>query len=146
MPFNHLGISPPFLCVRRGPHHMYPYSVNLAYATTWIMSQRILIHVRGTYPDAQTKLNDDFMAPTESTRQSTVVVSAPSTMKISTPSERSEAQMKLESCVHGSLTTNLTDEDSHNPPSEFDIEVRIDRSILRDARQPHGERDLPALP
>ena len=69
-------------------------------------------------------------------------------MKMTMPSEseRSEAQMKLESCAHGSLTPNLTDEDSHNPPSEFDIEVRIDRSILRDARQPQGERDLPTLP
>src|SRR5260221_11947953 len=27
-----------------------PYSVSLAYAFVWIMSQRILIHVRGVYP------------------------------------------------------------------------------------------------
>ena len=112
------------------------------------MSQRILIHVRGAYPNAQTELNDEFMPSTEArTLQSTVMVSPPSTLKISsTPSLGSERQMKLESCVPGSMTANLTDEDSHNPPSEFDIEVRIDRSILRDARQSHEERDLPALP
>jgi hypothetical protein len=75
------------------------------------------------------------------------MVSPPSTLKISsTPSLDSEGQMKLESYVPGSMTANLTDEDSHNNPSEFDIEVRIDRSILRDARQSHEERDLPALP
>ena len=27
------------------------------------MSQRILIHVRGAYPNARTKLNADFMPP-----------------------------------------------------------------------------------
>lgn len=51
--------------------------------------------------------------------------------------------MKLESCGDGSLTTNLTEKDTHNTPSEFDIEVRIDTSILRGTRSPHGERDLP---
>ena len=108
------------------------------------MSQRILIHVRGAYPNAQTGLIDDLMTSTEArTRQSTAIASPPLESSRSMPSV---IQMKLESCVDGSLTTNLTEKDSHNPPSEFDIEVRIDRSIFRDTRPPRGERDLPILP
>ena len=96
--------------------------------------------------NGQAELIDELMTSTEArTHRSTGTVSPPSTLKISTPSVDSEGQMKLEG-VHGSLMANLTDEDSHNPPSEFDIEVRIDRSILRDARQPREEQDLPALP
>jgi len=108
---------------RQLDHAIQASGVNLAYATTWIMSQRILIHVR----EARA-------------RQSTVIVSPPST------NMPSIVQMKLESCGDGSLTTNLTEKDTQNTPSEFDIEVRIDRSILRDTRLPHGERDFPALP
>ena len=47
--FNHLGISSILQIYRCEPDRV-ARSVSLGYAITWIMSQRILLHVRGTYP------------------------------------------------------------------------------------------------
>ncbi len=46
---------------------------------------------------------------------------------------RSERELKYTARTDESLTTMLPDV-SVNPPTEFDIEVHIDRSIIKDAR------------
>ena len=46
---------------------------------------------------------------------------------------RSERELKYTARTDESLTTMLPDV-SVNPPTEFDIEVHIDRSIIMDAR------------
>jgi len=102
---------------RQVDHTIQSSGVNLAYATTWIMSQRILLHVR----EARA-------------HQTTVIASPPPSMNtLSLSGVRSEGSLKHEA-MRGSLTAELPD--SHNPANTFDLEVHIDRSIIRDARLP----------
>jgi len=102
---------------RQVDHSIQSSGVNLAYATTWIMSQRILLHVR----EARA-------------HQTTVIASPPPSLNtLSSSGLRSESQVKREP-MHGSLIAEMPDSQTQNPPSTFDVEVRIDRSIIRDAR------------
>jgi len=113
---------------RQANHSIQASGVNIAYAITWTMSQRILIHAR----EARTEQAEVFASPPPS---------------FNTASLRPPSQADKER-IHAigindtrSLTTTLPDV-SHNPPgppSEFDIEVRIERSIVRDARPAYRE-------
>jgi len=106
---------------RQTNHVIQASGVNLAYATTWIMSQRILIHVREARP-----------------QQTEVIVSPPPSFNTSSSAMRSERDLKYTARTDDSLATMLPDV-SVNPPTEFDIEVHIDRSILKDSRPIYGD-------
>jgi hypothetical protein len=118
----------------------------MAYAVTWIMSQRILLHVRGAYPSTTLRLADDLLGTIEvRAKQTEVIVSPPPTFN--TTGLRSDGQTKHEISVDGNMTTeSLSPDESRKTPSEFDIEVHIDRTVIRDARQPYvgqpADRDL----
>jgi hypothetical protein len=118
----------------------------MAYAVTWIMSQRILLHVRGAYPSTTLRPADDLIGTIEvRAKETEVIVSPPPTFN--TTGLRSDGQTKHEMTVDGNMTTeSLSPDESRKPPSEFDIEVHIDRTVIRDARQPYVEhptdRDL----
>ena len=111
----------------------------MAYAVTLIMSQRILLHVRGAYPSTTLRLADDLMGTIEvRAKQTEVIVSPPPTFN--TTGLRSDGQTKHEISVDGNMTTeSLSPDESRKTPSEFDIEVHIERSIVRDARPTYGE-------
>jgi len=105
---------------RRASHAIQSAGVSLAYAFVWIMSQRILLHVREVRA-----------------KQTSAIVSPRPTFNTSTTAVRSEGQMKHELSVNTNLTADLP-VISYGAPDEFDIEVRIERAMIRDARPPYG--------
>jgi hypothetical protein len=70
-------------------------------------------------------------------QQTEVIVSPPPSFNTSSSAMRSERELKYTARTDESLTTMLPDV-SVNPPTEFDIEVHIDRSIIKDARPIYG--------
>jgi len=107
---------------RRGSHPIQSAGVTMAYAVTLIMSQRILLHVREVRA-----------------KQTEVIVSPPPTSN--TTGLRSEGQTKHELSVDVNMTTeSLSPDESRKTPSEFDLEVHIDRAVIRDVRQPYVEQ------
>lgn len=106
----------------------------MEYAVIWIMSQRILIHLRGAY---LTPLAGDMGLFTESgsaearAQQTSAIVSSqiPRPSPISAipdqPSYRHGSDKSLVVDVGNNYDTALTD---------FNVEVRIDRTIIRDTK------------
>src|SRR5579863_3712451 len=91
------------------------------------------------------------LAESSRAQQTTVMVSTLPTLNMATSPVFSEGQTKVtkrETNASGNLTGDPP-KGSHYPPSEFDIEVHIDRSTTEDPRQPGGEpidRDSYATP
>jgi len=101
---------------RRAAKSIQSSGASLEYAVTWIMSQRILIHLR----EARAK-------------QSSVIMSHPQTGHTAMSGLRFDGETKHDN--NGDLTTDYRGAASEYP-SEFDVEVRIDRSIFRDTAKP----------
>jgi len=111
---------------RKADHTIQSSEANIAYAITLVMSQRILIHVREARPE-----------------QVEVIASPPPSFHTAAlrPVADKERTQSIKINDTRSLTTTFPDV-SHNlpeSPSEFDIEVHIERSIVRDARPTYGE-------
>jgi len=90
---------------------------SLGYAITAIMSQRILIHTR----EARAQ-------------QGPVIASPPPTVNTFTSAYRAGELSMHETRSNGKLTGDLLPADPHNTRSEYDIEVRVDTSMIRDPR------------
>jgi|HubBroStandDraft_3_1064219.scaffolds.fasta_scaffold1814493_1 hypothetical protein len=73
-------------------------------------------------------------------QQTSVIVQPPPTWNTSSSALRSDQQTKHET-ISEDLKADLH-VDHRKTPSEFDITVHIDRSVIRDASQPHGEEHL----
>jgi len=116
---------------RRAGHNIQSAGVSLAYAFVWILSQRILIHVREVRA-----------------RQTSVIVQPPPTWNTSSSALRSDQQTK-DATITEDLKADLG-VGHRKAPSEFDITVHFDRSVIRDASPLYGEqqtdRDLYATP
>lgn len=91
---------------------------------------------------------DDLMRSAEARAQQTsVIVQPPPTWNTSSSALRSDQQTKHET-IGEDLKADLS-VDPRKTPSEFDITVHIDRSVIRDASQPSEEnldRDPYATP
>ena len=81
-------------------------------------------------------------------QQSSAIVAPPPTWNTSSGT-RSDQPTKHET-INEDLKADLHVGDPDKSPNEFDITVRIDRSVMRDARQPYEEhpvdQDLYATP
>jgi hypothetical protein len=71
-------------------------------------------------------------------QQTSVIVSPRPAYNASSTAVRSEGQTKHEISVNGNSTADLPVV-SYGHSDEFDIQVRIERGITRDARPPYGE-------
>jgi hypothetical protein len=144
MRFNHLGIS--FIS---GSHHSEPdlvdYSVSLAYAITWIASQRIITHMRGAYPTTALTRPIDLMECLEAGAEQTgVVITQMPSPPAGPPPWRISKETKRERGFNRDLTIGSQD-DSVNTPRDCDIHVRIERSVVTDTKLEGGdpiERDV----
>jgi hypothetical protein len=70
-------------------------------------------------------------------QQTSVIVSPRPTYNTSATAVRSEGQTKHEISVNGNSTADLP-VISYGHPDEFDIQVAIERAVIRDARPPYG--------
>lgn len=108
----------------RGVLHGLPStSASLEHAVTWIMSQRILIHLR----DARADQTSVVLAKLPSSRE---VVSA----------LRFNRGTKFQTSAEQRSTPGSQDE-LGNSESDFDLQVRIDRSIVVDTIPDEGPKD-----
>ncbi|KAH9056804.1 hypothetical protein EDB87DRAFT_1634385 [Lactarius vividus] len=117
----------------RGTHHAIQTSgASLGYSVTWIMSQRILIHLHETRME-----------------QKPVVVGQLPTNRAITSAVRFDGEAKHKTTIKRNDTPGLPNE-CGNTETDFDLEVRVERSIVAD----HGglqakdsrERDYYASP
>lgn len=92
---------------------------------------------------------DDLMRSAEvRAQQASAIVSPRPTCNTSTTAVRSDGQTKHELSINTSLAGNLPVV-SYGLPDEFDIEVRIERAMIRDAMPPYGgstDQELYATP
>jgi len=106
----------------RGTNHvLQSTAASLEYSVTWIMSQQILIHIR----EARADRTSVFMTQLPSSRAVT------SALRFAPPQTRVE-----QGDTPGSQDT------FGNKESEFDLQVRIDRSIVVDTRAQERGKDL----
>jgi len=81
-------------------------------------------------------------------QQNSAIVSPRPTYNTSSTAVRSEGQTKLEISVNENSTADLPVV-SYGHPDGFDIQVRIERAMIRDARPPYGgptDQELYATP
>lgn len=104
------------LMFRGTDHLLQSTGASFEYSVTWIMSQRILIHLR----DARTDQTPVVLAPLPSSRE---VTSA----------SRFEKGMKHPKRAEQGHTPGSQDQFS-NTKSDLELQVRIDKSIVVDAR------------
>jgi hypothetical protein len=81
------------------------------------------------------------MGSTEVRAQQTSAIAAPPPTWNTSSGLRSDQQTKDE-IISEELKAGLHVGDPDKSPSEFDITVRIDRSVMRDARQPYGDQHI----
>ncbi|KAI9435537.1 hypothetical protein H4582DRAFT_2169925 [Lactarius indigo] len=102
----------------RGVHHTLRYrvgpSASFEYAVTWIMSQRILIHPRSARTD-----------------QTSVVLSQLPSSRAVTSALRFDKGSKHPTNVEQG---DSPEDECGNTESDFDLQVRIDKSVVVDAR------------
>ncbi|KAI0255498.1 hypothetical protein BJV78DRAFT_1176101 [Lactifluus subvellereus] len=101
-------------------HSIQSSGVSLGYAITWIMSQRIIIHLREVRAE----------------QKSVVITQMPSP-----PAILPAMRFKETKCGHG-FKQNRTlgsQDDSVNTSCDCDIQVRIEQSVVMDPRLEGGE-------
>ncbi|KAH9011605.1 hypothetical protein EDB84DRAFT_1569651 [Lactarius hengduanensis] len=116
LPYESQVCSTRYLAALQDPYRADP-SASFEYSVTWIMSQRILIHLR----DARTDQTPVVLAPLHSSR---AVTSA----------SRFEKGMKHQNRAEQGHTPGSQHQFS-NTKSDLELQVRIDKSIVVDARQ-----------
>jgi len=94
--------------------------VSLGYVVTAIMSQRILIHAR----EARAQQGPVIASPPV----------LPPTVNSFTSAFGAGGLSMYETSTNGKLSGGLLQEDSYNTRSEYDIEVQVDTSMIRDTR------------
>jgi hypothetical protein len=115
---------------RGAPTSIQSSGASLGYAITWIMSQRILIHLR------EANVQRAPVAPSQ--------LPTTNTTTMATSAVHYDEETKPYDSMDRNLTADLRGS-SDRLPSEFDVEVRIDRSILMGLRSTAGEHSGRAL-
>jgi len=100
---------------RKADHTIQSSEVDIAYAITLVMSQRILIHVR------------------EARHKQTGVIASPP------PSLSNSAALRPQADKERIQAISDVSHDPSRRLSEFDIEVHFEKSIVRDVRPTYGE-------
>ncbi|KAI0270745.1 hypothetical protein BC834DRAFT_531233 [Gloeopeniophorella convolvens] len=98
---------------------------SLGYAVTWIMSQRILIHLRE--------------AGVEQTR---VVVTELQTSRAVASALRFEGETKYEARLDREHMPAVREEGDSTHDNDFDVQVRVERSVVVDVRQLDRETSI----
>jgi len=115
-------------------------SASFEYAVTWIMSQRILIHPRGTETTVSLKrcvVTEKL--PDARTDQTSVVLSQLPSSRAVMSALRFDKGPKHQSRIEQRPGSQ---DEFGNTESDFDLQVRIDKSIVVDARaQDKGAKD-----
>jgi hypothetical protein len=125
-------------------HHSKPdfvgCSVSLAYAVTWIMSQRIIVHLRGAYPiTAQTRPIDPVWCLEAGAEQATVVVAQVPSLPGVPHTSRFSKETKQGRGFNGNRTIGSSEDSVNMPmPSDCDIHVHIERSVVMDVKPEGG--------
>jgi len=117
---------------RGAPHSIQSSGASLGYAVIWIMSQRILIHLR----EASVQRAPVAPSQLQTTNTATMAPSGGRFDEDTKPYGTDTTDRNLTADLRGS---------SDHLPSEFDVEVRIDRSLLMGPRSIIGEHNGRAL-